>query len=364
MGLGKERANKSAILIRLFSYNIAGCILYIFLYTLFDDESPALWYILATTVVYFIGFQIVNKVPDIFSAYFFIITFFLVQNFFNFFVLPLESFNFMLLLLAPSGLILFFDIVSKPARIGITLICFATVIMLVIYGPHTTQITFDPFETKIIQLSIIGIFFSSSLVLFDLYQKELDNLEVRLVDKIELDQLTGIHTRRALFSIGQYLLKNASDKRLKSSVLIIDIDQLTKLNKSHGQEIGDLLIQHIGIYLNKAIGEPALVGRYSGEEFVVLIPEYNLEQAYALAEEIRMAIATLNIKNGAIENSDLKRLPHATVSIGVTCQYLRYESLDSLIAKAKIALLEAKKSGRNRSIRFIAEAYPPANTPT
>ena len=122
---------------------------------------------------------------------------------------------------------------------------------------------------------------------------------------------------------------------------MIDIDHFKAYNDSQGHQAGDECLRRVTQSIATVCRTTEFVGRYGGEEFVVLVPETNLDRGRVLAERIRGAIEELSISHPASPT------PHrVTVSIGVASGAAG--SWEGLLKEADVALYTAKKNGRNQ----------------
>lgn len=158
-------------------------------------------------------------------------------------------------------------------------------------------------------------------------------------DQAITDPLTGIYNRRGLFQIGDFEFERARRINRPFSAMIFDIDHFKKVNDQYGHATGDQTLR--GMAERCRIGSRAVdvIGRYGGEEFVVLLPETNLESARMVAERLRLAVMKEPF------TTDGGPLP-VTISIGVA-ETNELDTLKTLIERADIALYEAKRNGRN-----------------
>lgn len=156
------------------------------------------------------------------------------------------------------------------------------------------------------------------------------------------DALTGLANRYRLDETLTHLTKNASTFGL----LLIDIDRFKDVNDTYGHEVGDDVLRSIGELLEHASGPDALVGRFGGEEFLVILPKATPAILSSVAEHIRICVAThpFPTRGGNVS---------ITVSIGA-CHAVNQFPEDALTL-ADVALYTAKKSGRNRT--FISENH-------
>ncbi len=155
------------------------------------------------------------------------------------------------------------------------------------------------------------------------------------------DELTGLPNRRQLFQVGRRELRRALRFERPLSVIFFDLDHFKQVNDSFGHPIGDQVLHGVAQRCLHSIREVDLLGRYGGEEFVVLLPETRLEQAVQIAERLRQTVARTPFPTLAGE------VP-ITISLGVAELQPGVTSLDVLLQQADQALYQAKQSGRNR----------------
>ncbi|HEY9052739.1 MAG TPA: diguanylate cyclase [Gammaproteobacteria bacterium] len=155
------------------------------------------------------------------------------------------------------------------------------------------------------------------------------------------DELTGLNNRRAFFALGYRAFKQAKRFEHPISVIMIDIDHFKHINDSYGHSIGDMALQAFAKPLQHLVRDIDIVGRMGGEEFALILPETDLQEASNLAERLRSEIANMKIDSG---NNQIK----LTASLGVATSKQDCDSLESLLTKADDALYVAKKKGRNQ----------------
>jgi len=168
----------------------------------------------------------------------------------------------------------------------------------------------------------------------------------RMVRKLEematTDGLTGLFNRRALLESAQSKVAGAVRFTRKLSLLILDIDLFKKVNDTHGHDIGDVVIRGVADVLRRAKRATDTVGRFGGEEFVIVCEETDAAGAMLLAERVRKEVETrvFPTPGGPI---------HVTCSIGIATFPEAGRDWDALFKSADAALYVSKKSGRNRS---------------
>lgn len=158
------------------------------------------------------------------------------------------------------------------------------------------------------------------------------------------DTLTGLKNRRAFFECGEVffneLIEGSAQQTL--SVIMIDIDYFKSVNDQYGHSIGDVVITAVSLSLLPFFAVNSVVGRIGGEEFGVVLKGANAQQALEQAERARQSISNINVP---IQNGE--KMINVSISLGVTEYRATDRSIDETLARADIALYQAKDSGRN-----------------
>lgn len=155
------------------------------------------------------------------------------------------------------------------------------------------------------------------------------------------DSLTGLYNRRGLFEVGRLEFSRARRNERPFSALMIDIDHFKRVNDLHGHTIGDQALQGLATHLNNITRDIDIVGRYGGEEFVVLLSDTPLEVAREIAERLRAGVESSSLPT---DSGNLR----LTISVGVAATSPETPDLETLIARADQASYVAKHKGRNR----------------
>jgi len=155
------------------------------------------------------------------------------------------------------------------------------------------------------------------------------------------DPLTGLHNRRSLFELGRIEFSRAQRMNRPFCCMMLDLDNFKQINDNYGHPVGDQVLQEFAQRCKHSVREIDLVGRYGGEEFVILLPETDSETAMQVAERLRASIEETPMK---VSNREL----NITVSIGVSRKDENTLDLETLIARADQAMYIAKHKGRNR----------------
>lgn len=168
---------------------------------------------------------------------------------------------------------------------------------------------------------------------------------LRQLEKIaRIDALTGTCTRHYFIEKMNDAIVYHQAESLPLSLLLLDIDFFKKINDSFGHLVGDQVLKSIGKTLKATMRLSDTITRYGGEEFSVLMPNTNLQQALAVAERLRKAIELLII------TIDGERSVRFTCSMGIAECSNKTTDAKSLLAAADEALYEAKNRGRNRIV--------------
>jgi diguanylate cyclase (GGDEF)-like protein/PAS domain S-box-containing protein len=154
------------------------------------------------------------------------------------------------------------------------------------------------------------------------------------------DALTGIYNRRHLEEVVRLELERAQRYTRPLTVAMLDADHFKRINDTYGHQVGDEVLRTVSQRCQKTLRASDVLGRYGGEEFVVVFPETALDEARMVAERLRAAVAGAPVTVG--EQALL-----VTISIGLA-GLSRGQDHATLLARADSALYAAKQSGRNR----------------
>ncbi len=157
----------------------------------------------------------------------------------------------------------------------------------------------------------------------------------------EIDSLTGALNRRSLDQALVRTFQNAHRKGSPLSVLFVDIDHFKAINDQLGHACGDHCLREIAKVVGAQLSDEDIFGRYGGEEFMVILPDRQIEMARAVAEDIRIAIENAEIRH---QGQSLR----LTVSIGVAAHLAHETQPQPAVERADKALYAAKRAGRNR----------------
>jgi len=157
------------------------------------------------------------------------------------------------------------------------------------------------------------------------------------------DALTGLNNRRYFDKVLPQEYERALRDGLPFSLIMIDVDNFKHFNDTHGHHLGDRILAAIGRVLRRTLRSIDFAFRYGGEEFVVILPETDLESAHGVAERIRQRVMAASRK--LLRNQEDSPV---TVSMGISSYPRDAACSITLLAMADQLLYKAKKTGRNR----------------
>ncbi len=271
----------------------------------------------------------------------------------------------------PTRVFLFFLLIActfflKSKQAGFYTLWLSIFVLLFFHFTDMFNTGFNNFDILSTTISLTGLYFilyfyddfkehqSKSLrILNDSLERkvkartaELELLNTKLLEEAcqleklsTTDQLSGLYNRRKLKQLFSYEKKHAKRHHMPLCGILIDIDYFKAVNDTYGHNIGDHVIKSIADILNANTRESDCVGRWGGEEFLILLPRYDIVQAQKLAEKLREIVEhTVMIENHKV-----------TISLGITA-LIHDESMEGFIHRADMGLYCAKENGRNQVV--------------
>ena len=156
--------------------------------------------------------------------------------------------------------------------------------------------------------------------------EELRKAVTHYKDMSTIDSLTGLQNRRAIENVNEY-----------DSIIMGDVDLFKRINDNYGHDTGDQVLKLIGELLRKLVRDGDLVLRWGGEEFIILLKNCSLINAFNKASELRVAVSALSEKLGF----------NITMSFGVS-EIRENSDVESVVNEADEAMYESKNTGRNK----------------
>ncbi len=216
----------------------------------------------------------------------------------------------------------------------------ATVPNAILFSAHAGASLWVPW----VLFGALSLGLAGGLLLFFRYQdgrERLHTLNVELGRVARIDSLTNLHNRRHLEEQLTALLSAARRERRSLGLLLIDLDHFKRVNDSAGHAAGDRALQETARRLREVVRAEDVLGRWGGEEFLVIVPGSDARAAAILAERLRVAMARTAVDLGGV-SLDL------TLSIGVAAGL--DADAEDLLRDADAAMYQAKEEGRNRVI--------------
>lgn len=200
--------------------------------------------------------------------------------------------------------------------------------------------------TSLLVLVLLGVF-GLSYLLIRRSAGHLKKAQAKLEQMAKTDALTELANRGQLMERGQeeferlrrYGLKN--QPVLSLGCIMLDLDHFKRINDTRGHLVGDFILKGVAQRMKESVRPYDVIGRYGGEEFVVLLPDTNLEQSLVVAERIR------NSMNRGPFEFEGAAIP-LTASLGVSCSNENDQGLNDLLKRADEGLYKSKAAGRDR----------------
>ncbi|WP_051534525.1 GGDEF domain-containing protein [Deefgea rivuli] len=166
------------------------------------------------------------------------------------------------------------------------------------------------------------------------------------------DPLTGLYQRPHLFALAEREVNRAQRSQHKMAVLIADMDHCADINAKYGLKAGDLALKRLAECAMSSVRDFDLVGRYSGEEIALILPDTDFKGAMVVAERLRKLVKKLPIQ---LEN---QQAFYISITIGLAALSTESDTLEDILVAADTALQSAKNLGIDRIEVF------PASLPT
>lgn len=246
--------------------------------------------------------------------------------------------------------ILGFGLLARSRRLTILLGLLG--ILATITGYYLAQAGIQDADITNRQLVVIAIM--TITITSHIYMARQEEFDTRLYRIATTDELTGIANRRALMQTLENRISEAMRYNTGFSILLFDLDNFKEVNDRYGHLAGDSILVRITRVCARWLRGTDFMGRFGGEEFMVLCPNTSLEGAKALAERIRQAVEESGF---TVNGKNIKM----TISVGVTelsnhldaaAKLNEVELLHDMIDAADSAMYNAKRNGRNRVVAY------------
>jgi diguanylate cyclase (GGDEF)-like protein len=172
--------------------------------------------------------------------------------------------------------------------------------------------------------------------------------EVRqLQEDVRTDPKTGLLNMRGWREVAEREMNRAGRDDIPCALLMVDLDHFKSINDTWGHPAGDDVLEYVAHALRNATRPSDVIGRFGGEEFVLLLPDADLAEAEAAGERIRQTVAELHVPTTDKRGGPVA-ISERTTSIGVAVYPIHAKALDALVQAADAAVYEAKEGGRNQ----------------
>ncbi len=170
-----------------------------------------------------------------------------------------------------------------------------------------------------------------------------------------MDSLTEVYNRAAMEKLIEKEIDRSKRYELPMSLLLIDLDHFKKVNDTYGHQVGDFALKKLVQTITEVLRDPDSLGRFGGEEFLILLPETDLVKGNIAAERVREIVEKTPIKAGSNEFN-------ITLSIGLATLNHEMDDFQELFRRADLGLYKAKQTGRNRVVAVHDKNLNPENS--
>jgi diguanylate cyclase (GGDEF)-like protein len=231
-----------------------------------------------------------------------------------------------------------FTVAGHRASLKVSLAVYALFALTVL--PYIVMHAREASANLTVQLLMVSAILIAALNYFSSYQRRLQLAQMDMDELARLantDALTGLANRRRMNEAIEAELLRYARYGHGFSVILIDIDHFKAVNDRHGHHTGDEVLRALALHAKEALRDVDMLGRWGGEEFLLILPETGPAQALGKAGELCVHVAAMPLAGHAI-----------TISCGAT-SVIKGDSAGALLQRADEALYAAKRGGRNRA---------------
>ncbi len=186
---------------------------------------------------------------------------------------------------------------------------------------------------------LVGLVFGVVLSMLIHLHSSLKDKERELKELATTDTLTKLPNRRTILDFLEFEVNRARRNRSRLSVALIDLDDFKTINDTYGHLVGDQVLRELASLIRGNLRSTDMVGRYGGEEFIVVMPETDFTTAAGVVERLRKVV----------EETFFEPVGSVSISVGLT-SLREGDSVESLLRRADEFLYRAKREGKNRVI--------------
>lgn len=230
----------------------------------------------------------------------------------------------------------------------VSIICYMTSQGYIPYAPlfsdalNESKFYQNGFWIQSMAILYLPVFFISMLF-FVVILMQWRRREKKIEDLSRLDSLTNVYNRRFT---SQFIKSMQAKKKLNYGMILMDLDYFKSVNDTYGHDVGDVVLRRVAQILKLNVRAEDIVGRFGGEEFIIIVPELELSQTIEIAERCRIAIENEDI---TLDNNDILKI---TASFGVAHSENHYV-MEEMSRLADKALYKSKREGRNKVSHYL-----------
>lgn len=207
---------------------------------------------------------------------------------------------------------------------------------------------------------IILVLIIEALYIFRPLVIKLSKYHKKLIRLALEDPLTGLNNRRAFISKASNELTRCVDDPKPVSIVLCDLDKFKNINDTYGHNVGDQVLKHFSKLMSSSLRSRDIIGRIGGEEFAIMLPNCDKEEAFMIIDRFRETVA--NTPCGYDDDDNRKQTLSYTGSFGVIVNEEQDVTVETLLSAADKNLYSAKETGRNKVVASVLVHVPDKKT--
>lgn len=202
-------------------------------------------------------------------------------------------------------------------------------------------------------VALLSILIMMQIIFFFTQRLKKKNIAVReQIEKMAVtDELTGLFNRRYILSRFNEDFDRCRRTGAPLGCIMADIDNFKHINDRHGHLFGDKVLREVAATITNSLRSYDFAGRFGGEEFLIVLPDTDIDETLQCAERMRLLI-----KEQASANTEIGATTKITISLGAAALHAQDLSVEDLVKRADSGLYKAKESGRDKSVAVSANA--------
>ena len=248
-----------------------------------------------------------------------------------------------LLAVLPVYSVTAFTVYQRRERAFVCVLALLSFVFVEVFAPKTTRLINDDSAllTAAIMFACVSIMVS---LMTGIVVTRLRSLNMHLKSLSELDDLTRLNNRRKVLAEAVNVFADSVINNEKCCFAILDIDHFKQINDVYGHDVGDTVLRECAKVMKASVHSSYWLGRYGGEEFIVVMPNTYIDDASREMERLRIQLSdsVISLEDG--------RSIQLTASIGVASILPTTERYEEILARADKSLYNAKENGRNQVV--------------